>query len=570
MRKFAAAFMKMGIARNGKPMLNRLNAESTDVRLSQQRVLNDIIAYAANTVYGQTHKFQSIRTPAEFQSAVPVNQYESLRPYVERHEKGEPNVLFPGKPMFYATTSGTTAAPKRIPITRKYHDECYNGLSNLWLHTMFIQNPGFMNGYDISMVGKAIEGYTPDGTSFGSFSGHMNAYMPEFIKRFRVVPFEVHDIDHYPSKYYALLRVALMYPIRWIVAANPSTLLELHRFVMERYDDIVRDIADGTLRSDLNIDVPIRRAIEQRLSTNKKRAWQLTALQTAFGDALRPKHYWPGLQVINTWKSGNAGLYLKQTEGFFPDDAVIREFGYLATEARAGIVLGNNDETSILAAHLLYFEFVERDEKDSKHQTFLQAHELEAGKEYGIFITTPSGLYRYDMNDIVRVEGFYNQFPRIRFVQKGTGATSLTGEKLYEAQYLDAMTDTLAKMNLTSAFHVAFAELESSSYQSFVELSPSPPPPKKQHILDAMSLELDEQLQKRNPEYAAKRKSNRLRPPVLHSLQPGAFVKYKSLKLAQGAREGQFKMTHLQQDDAQLALFRSLCNDAYLVSGGTI
>ena len=151
-------------------------------------MLRDILFYAKDTVFGKTHGFSKIKTPREFYRAVPINDYESLRPYVDRHAKGEPDVLFPGKPMFYATTSGTTASPKLIPITRKYHDECYNGLTKLWFRAMFQEMPGFLDGRDLTMVGKAVEGRTADGTTFGSFSGHMNAYTPEFVKRLRVIP----------------------------------------------------------------------------------------------------------------------------------------------------------------------------------------------------------------------------------------------------------------------------------------------------------------------------------------------------------------------------------------------
>jgi hypothetical protein len=558
-RNIASRFMQLGIGMKGASMLKRLNVECKDVMRAQSNVLQDILTYAGDTVYGRAHGFSSIRSFEDFAASVPVNTYEDLRPYVARHENGEADVLFPGRPMFYATTSGTTDAPKRIPITRKYHDECYNGLSNIWLHSMFQESPGFMNGYDISMVGKAIEGYTADGTSYGSFSGHMNAYMPEFIKRFRVIPFEIHDIEDYPAKYYALLRMALVYPITWIVAANPSTLLELHRATMLNIGDIINDIHDGTLKDNLNISTPIRSKIEDRLTPNPKRARELERLVDQWGDKLRPRHYWPTLQMINTWKSGNAELYLNQAAQFYSPDTVIREFGYLATEARAGIVLTNNQETSILACHLLFFEFIDRDDLNNAHPTYLRAHELEKGREYAIYITTPSGLYRYDINDIVRVEDFHGTFPMIRFVQKGSGVTSMTGEKLYESQYLEAVNKSLDALNIQAGFHLAFADIERSMYQCFVELEEHNP--EEGRIVSRLSASIDDSLQKMNPEYAAKRRSNRLGPLQVHSLRPNAFTAYKAEKLKQGQREGQFKITHLQQNPSQMRLFFDLCNN---------
>ncbi len=557
LRRMASAFMKTGISVSGRRMQRALDLLSRNSEAAQAAVLSDILSYAKDTAYGREHGFDTIDSPRRFQERVPINTYEDLRPYVDRHASGERDVLFPGKPMFYATTSGTTDKPKLIPITRKYHDECYNGLTKLWLYRMFEQNPGFMDGRDISMVGKTVEGRTPDGTTYGSFSGHMNAYMPEIIKRFRVVPFDVHDIDDYQAKYYAIMRIGLEQPIRWIVAANPSTLAELHRFATRHYDEIVRDIAGGTLKSDLDIAPPIRAAVERRLAPNPRRAAALEALAATHNEVL-PKHYWPSLQVINTWKCGNSGLYLKQTGGYYPDATVIREFGYLATEARAGIVLDNDDETSVLAAHLLFFEFIKAADIDDPTPRIHLAHELEVGESYYIYITTPSGLYRYDINDIVRVEGYYNQFPRIRFMQKGRGVVSLTGEKVSESQYLTAMALTEERLDIDVPFHVAFADLDTSRYHLFVEPGEAAPEMDK----TAISRELDVALARLNVEYDAKRRSNRLRPPMVHLLSPDAFLHYKQRALENGARDGQFKIAQLSVDNERFNMFMNLENEA--------
>jgi len=533
-------------------MQRALDEKSRDCRRAQQAVLDDILLYARETVFGKARRFSAIHTPREFSEEVPINDYESVRPYVERHAAGEPDVLFPGKPMFYATTSGTTAAPKLIPITKKYHDECYNGLTKLWFYSMFQEMPGFLDGRDLTMVGKAVEGYTPDGTTYGSFSGHMNAYMPSFIKRFRVIPFEVHDADDYAAKYYTLMRVALEHPIRMIVAANPSNLLELHRVAAERLDEMIHDIEHGTLKSDLNLAHEIRRAVEARLAPNPERARELRALLRTH-DPLLPRHYWPSLEVINTWKQGNAGMYLNHTEGFYPETTAIREFGYLATEARAGIVLRNDQEASILAAHLLYFEFIKTSEYGDPSARIHRAHELEVGEEYYIIITTPSGLYRYDMNDIIRVEGFYNEFPLFRFIQKGRGVTSLTGEKLYESQYLTAVERAEKALGFRAGFHIAFADFDSSRYHAFFELD-GPHAPSRAAIASA----LDKALGDINMEYKAKRQSNRLGPLEAHELRPESFVTYKQQALEAGAREGQFKLTQLSIDDDRFRFFKSL------------
>lgn len=552
-RKVGAGLMRVGLGFKGRRMLRELELESRDVKGAQQKVLARILETNRDTAFGRDFHFGAISSAEEFAGGVPIQTYEDLRPYVERAARGEEGVLFPGKPIFYATTSGTTSAPKLIPISEEYNRRCYSGLSKLWMYAMFETAPGYLDGYDLALVGKTCEGQTPDGTPYGSFSGLANADTPEFARRMRVIPSAVHDIDDYRAKYYTLMRIALQHPIKWILAVNPSSLLELHRSALEHFDEIVDDIEKGTLSGKFNINPEIRGEVEQRLRPAPKRAAELKKLRRAH-DPLLPKHYWPTLKIINTWTAGNAALYLNRTAGFYPEHTIIQEFGYLATEARAGIILKGDQRASILAAHQLYFEFIRKEERWEPHPPVHLAHEVVEGGEYYIFVTTPSGLYRYDMNDIVRVEGFYNEFPMVRFIQKGAGVTSLTGEKLYESQYLEAMQKTAGEQGISCDFHIAFADIVSSSYEVFLETQNRPD-------LEQFATSLDEKLKSANMEYRAKRESRRLHPPKLHLLRPDSFEAFKSWRRQQGARDAQFKLMHLSDDSEQLELFRKLSVD---------
>jgi hypothetical protein len=158
------------------------------------------------------------------------------------------------------------------------------------------------------------------------------------------------------------------------------------------------------------------------------------------------------------------------------------------------------------------------------------------------------------MNDIVRVEGFYNEFPEVRFIQKGQGVVSLTGEKLSEAQYLTAIESTEKALRLKTAFHVAFADLDTSRYHVFVELDEAG----GKVVPSAVSRVLDSALARLNMEYDAKRRSNRLKPPIVHALAPRSFFRYKQQALQAGARDGQFKLTQLSVDNERFEIFKRL------------
>jgi hypothetical protein len=552
--------IKLALKIAGKKMIKNLETKSHDCKKAQYAVLMDIIDYAKDTEYGREHNFADIKSFEDFQKHVPINTYEDLKPYILKHTRGNENVLFPGKPIMYATTSGTTQEPKWIPITEKYYKDCYNGLSKLWFYSLLREHPHIFDGPEVSIVGKPVEGHTEDGTPFGSFSGHVYTNIPPLLKAVHVIPDAVNDITDYSSRYYVILRITLEHELKLIITGNPSTLIEMHNIVQNKIDALITDIEKGTLDKNLKITAEVREKIEECLKPNPARAQELTELKQKYRPLL-PKHYWPTLEVINTWKCGNSGLYLQQTEGLYPENCKIREFSYLATEARAGIVLNDEQISSILAAHLLYFEFIKRDDIDKPKPRVYLASELEEGEYYYIIVTTPSGLYRYNMNDIMRCDGFYNDFPKLTFIQKGAGVTNLTGEKLSEAQLIQAIKAVEKDTGIKVRFFIGFADLQASAYRLFVEFKEQVNPGTIASFRDAV----DDTLRKYNIEYESKRASNRIKPLMLHQLETEAFEKFKASCMDKGYRDGQFKLTHLMIDLDRMTMFMDLVKNKEMV-----
>ena len=223
-------------------------------RKASENTLREILTYAKETVYGKEHKFDYILEANDdtelyrrYREQVKPNEYEDLRPYVERHKHGEADILFPGKPVLYATTSGSTAEPKWIPITERYLKTIYGKMTKVWLYN-FIQNRHkVFAGKILSIVGKVIEGYAPDGTVYGSVSGVTQRDCPGFVKKLYSNPQCVYSIADYTSRYYVLMRMGIEQDITLIVTANPSTIVELQNNVNRYYDEYVNDIEKGTL-----------------------------------------------------------------------------------------------------------------------------------------------------------------------------------------------------------------------------------------------------------------------------------------------------------------------------------
>ena len=538
----------------------RLNYWSRHPKHAAERTLRDILTISRDTVYGKEHHFDRILSATNaddlfrlYRQYVPVNDsFETLRPYVERHKNGETNVLFPGKPDMYATTSGTTSEPKWIPMTHKYLKDVYGKMTHIWIWNFICHRSRIFGGHLFTTVGKELEGYAPDGTVFGSVSGVLVRDVPKIIKKHYTAPAAVMSIDDYAARNYTLMRLALQHrDLTLWATANPSTILELLRTLNENTEEMIKDIEKGTLSWNFEISDYIRAELDAYMSPQPLRAAELRRLLQEHGK-LMPKHFWPWLQLLSTWKCGNTKIYMeKYMDQFDWSKTFYQELGYIATECRFGFSLDDTNE-SVLFPHFHYYEFVEESELDKPHKHYLQIHELEQGKRYCAYVTTYSGLFRYNMNDLVEVGGKFYDTPTVHMISKVNGIVSMTGEKLYEPQFIDAVHKAEELMGVKTKFFVGFADISESKYHFYYEFVDEKI---DQETADEFTKVVDRKLQEINNEYESKRASFRLKAPQAHILLSNAYARFKAACLRDGFRDGQFKFNLLMQDDKRRRKF---------------
>ncbi|MCR4965962.1 MAG: GH3 auxin-responsive promoter family protein [Bacteroidales bacterium] len=541
----------------------RLKRASQHPRLASERTLREILKISKDTVYGKEHHFEEILAAptdeelfALYQHLVPANDFEALRPYVERHKNGETNVLFPGRPVMYATTSGTTAQPKWVPMTHKYLKDVYGKMSHVWTWNFVKHRRLAMAGHLFPIVGKECEGHAPDGTLYGSVSGVLVRDLPNLIKRRYTAPVSVMSIEDYAARNYTLMRLAVQY---WDVTiwatANPSTILELQRAVDENLDTLIDDIEHGTLSDRFNIAPKIREELKAYMRPRPDRANELRKIRDTHDGRILPKYYWPKLKILSTWKCGNTKVYMEKYLDYFDlDKTFYQELGYIATECRFGFSLDETNE-SVMFPHLHYYEFVAEEELDSPNKHFLQLDELEYGHRYCAYVTTYSGLFRYNMNDLIEVGGKFENTPTIHMVSKINGIVSLTGEKLYEPQFIDAVKQAEKESGIKTTFFVGFADVDQSVYHFYFEFED---PETTEATANEFAVLVDKKLCAINIEYASKRDSFRLQPPIAHRLIKNAYARFKAACLEEGMRDGQFKFNQLMQDEKRRGKFQVL------------
>ncbi|MBI5546515.1 MAG: GH3 auxin-responsive promoter family protein [Deltaproteobacteria bacterium] len=538
--RFMARHLETLLSVPGSRLYRRFVAATRDTRSTQEAVLREILRQAGDTVFGREHRFGAIDTPEQYRAAVPVRDYEGLYPYIERHMRGEAGVLFPGKPLMYNQSSGTTAKAKLLPISPYAFERTIKNRGKLWLYGLMRDFPGVYAGKDFTLVSPAVEGHTPDGTPYGSLSGVVYQNIPEFIKLVHTIPYSAMTIADHPAKVYTLLRCALGQDVTIILTGNPSTVLNLVSRADQAKAALIRDIHDGTLDPGLEIEPAIRAEVESTLAPDPGRAAELERI-AARAERFSPAHYWPRLRLVHTWTNGNCALLVPKLKEWFAPGTPILDFGYIASELTATDLIDKETGGSILQIRNGYYEFTHLDEGEAPDRRFYRADELEVGQRYLIYITTLSGLYRYDMNDVLEVVGHFNSAPIVRFLFKGKGITSITGEKLSEAQLIEAMSIASRRSGVGYEFFMGYADTERQRYCLYVEFAAGTAPARRRDFQQAV----DQALGEVNVEYRAKRKSERLSPLEVVPLGGGAFERYRALRLAEGAHDGQFKWMHL-------------------------
>lgn len=509
---------------------------SFDPLSTQIEVMHKLLKQNRHTHFGKKHGFQNISTYADFQKNIPIQTYDSLRSYIEEQRLTGAQTLTTESPKFYAQTSGTTGEPKYIPITSttlKFHQHEQSLFS-------YLQNracPQAYTGKALGIMGAAVEGKLDSGHAVGSVSGHLYQSLPKTIQSRFVLPPAVSNITNYDLKYLVILRLALAEPnITYAGSPNPSTFLRLLSVLNNQREVLVHSLVTGKLDEIESLDIDLKTELKRKIKPEPARAAAISRLSE-----LTFANVWPELKLITTWTGGSCGIALTALREKLPANTKVMELGYQSTEFRGSIALQAETNAGFPPLHHHFFEFVEPSRWDNHDPEFLMLNQLTLHQVYYVIVTIASGLYRYFMNDLVQVDGFFNATPLLSFIQKGKGVTNLTGEKLYETQVIHAVKDICAKLGLISSFYILAADEKNMCYQLYIEATALEPVNRT-----IFSNALDEKLNTLNIEYKAKRESSRLAPLNTIWLKPGVADAYKISCMNLGQREGQFKPAVLQ------------------------
>lgn len=517
-----------------------IHQAALDPGRKQKQVLKRILARHRHTQFGRDHHLSAQMDLDAYRAQVPLTDYDQLEPYIQKQEEtGEPS-LNPKPPVLFNVTSGTTGKAKYLPVLPETLRAARRN-QQLFLYLQYRACPHAYRGGLLGIVSPPIEGHLSTGTPYGSASGWVYAGMHFLAKIKYVLPTEVFGCKDYLAKYYATLRLSLAHrDITYMATANPSTFLRLLDLLTEHRESLLKDIAEGTFQHLDAFTEDQQRVLKRLCRPDPRRAQELETALSKTPSADFPS-LWPHLRAVSTWTGGSCGIALTSLQAKLAPDTVIMDLGYLASEVRATITVDFENQDGLPTFWENFFEFVERDSWESGQANFLTLDQLVVGSSYYIFLTTPSGLFRYPMNDIVEVTGHYRNTPLLKFQQKGIGVTNITGEKVHECQAIAAVRNVELSRGFRFRYFQWLADEDASQYRLYLELEVQEP-----LDLPALTTEVDDALADLNLEYQEKRRSGRLRPPLLLFLKPGTLERYKSWCLDQGIREAQFKTVSLR------------------------
>jgi hypothetical protein len=383
----------------------RFERACSNPRTAQIALLERILANNADTDFGRAHRFARIDTVERFRSQVPIRDYDALRPWIERAAAGETGLLTAEPVIAFEETGGSTSGRKLIPYTHASL-AAFRAAVLPWLFDLADERPATFDGRAyaaLSPVARAPR-VTAGGIPIGlpSEGAYLGADLAQAFAAVLAVPVEVaqvRDVDDW--RLLTLRHLLAAADLTFISVWSPTFLIGL----MEALPALAE---------------PLLKAIRED-AADRQRAHIIGAAL-----ARRPidtRSIWPRLATVSAWTDGGSRAYAGRLRELFPH-AQLQPKGLLATEG-AVTIPRQGSSFSVPALASAFLEFID----DAGHAHLCD--ELRDGEGYRVVMTTPGGLYRYDLGDRLSCRGHTGALPRLEFMGRAA-STDIVGEKLSE------------------------------------------------------------------------------------------------------------------------------------------
>ena len=554
--------------KRGRTALRKFDDSTIHASSNNKELLKKLLNDNKETEYGKKYNFASIRNISDYQQQVPLTTYDDYETYIDRMtEHGERNLLTAYPVVFYASTSGTSGSPKKIPVTDK-------GLSVFQNHSATIQFAvfsefykntkwkDFHNGAVFLLLSLSHEPLK-DGVEFGSISSAaLDEEKLKAMSYFITTPKEVLSHTQNTDLKYLHSRYALAErEISMMAGAYIPALVDIMNYIKENQKDLVSDIRNGIIGKGIRMPDELRKTLEEDLKPDPKRADELeTIFSEGFNEKVMRK-IWPKLQGISAIWAGNFSMYARKLQQFSGRSIPYYTNTYVSSEGVFGIARHPFDQCYAMIPESCFYEFIPMDGKagsdeENNPQTLL-IDEVEEGKEYELVITNQSGFYRYRMGDVIRVVGFYNESPLVVFKYRKKNIVSIAGEKFTEDHLLSAIREFERRTDISIIDYCMYPDREAEPGRYVIIIEPNEKVPAEK--LEECKKVLAEELTRASTSYAHYVHGGNMGEPEIVFLQSQTFQLQREMKMYKtGLTENQLKTVRVLTTKEQIGFFNAL------------
>ena len=440
---------------------------------AQTKVFRDLVQKGAKTQFGKDHSLQKGIDIEVFRASVPVRDYEQLRPYIDQVLEGKMDVLWPGRPLYYAKSSGTTSGAKYIPITADSMPQHIRAARDALLNYIYqTGNTKAINGKHIFLQGSPVL-ENKNGVALGRLSGIVAHYVPAYLQKNRMPSWETNCIDDWETKVDAVVEETLKENMT-IIGGIPSWVKMYFERLIKKTGKSV-----GELFPNFSLFV--------------------------YGGV----NFEPYRGIFNKLIGRTTGSieFYPASEGFF---------AYQDSQTDKGLLL--------LLNHGIFYEFIVASSFFEKEQEFHSLEEVQVGVNYVMIISTTAGLWRYNIGDTIQFTSLepYKVIVsgRIKHFISAFGEHVIVSEV---EQALQKAVDKEANDVIIREFTVAPQVKPKSGlpyHEWFIEFDQEPT------NIEAFALYIDQQMQQKNIYYDDLIKGNILRPLVIRKVKQDGFQNY--------------------------------------------
>lgn len=457
---------------------------------TQEHVFKQLIKEASKTQFGEDHNFTNIKSHSDFVKEVPIRDYEALRPYVDKVVAGAENILWKGKPLYFAKTSGTTSGAKYIPITKESMPSHVNAARNaILLYINETGNSKFVDGKMIFLQGSPIL-TEKNGVQLGRLSGIVAHYVPKYLQKNRMPSWETNCIDDWETKVNAVVEETLPEDMT-IISGIPSWVQMYFEKLQEKTGKKVGDVFKN-----FNLFI--------------------------FG-GVNYEPYRAKFENLIGRKVDSIELY-PASEGFF---------AFQDSQKDKGMLLQLDSG--------MFYEFVKADEFFNDNPKRITVGNVELNVNYVMIISTNAGLWAYNIGDTV----MFTSLKPYKVIVSGRikHFISAFGEhvigKEVEQSLKDAVLDTNVRINEFTVAPKINPDTGLPYHEWFIEFENEP------EDLSAFAQKIDVSLQGQNSYYYDLIEGKVLQPLKISKIEKNGFQNYmKSI----GKLGGQNKIPRLSND----------------------